>query len=356
MKTIKKTKKRFRLAVGPAGPSGQYARLREIYHVSHVPTALRILEDKRIVARRVDDNSCLDTHRVSVTWMAPNRWPEKGSRYGTVEFAFDFAALVEGRQIYWVESVDDRSLDTCRMLISDRDVSHLPVKRYDPDRSEGPLRLIDGEWFWRNNLEFELMVEGDLAMSRCIGVEVVRHNREHCGRRSAYRCDEVNGDEIKTAARIVAGALAGRYRLPSQSLTEGGWVSGFLQRGWFGIVDGLDAQFDDIDGKVSGKQGVELIVTAALMQLADGNVHGATDTAPLVSSAKRVRSSLRRLLRRRTKVAIASAHADNMVLIAPVATGRRTLPMRRPSNRASPNGAQIGEGTASRKIRCRQAG
>lgn len=290
---------------------------------------MRILEDKTISARRVDDDSILDEHRISVVWTAPNQWSNKGSRYGTVQFTFDFAELIEGRNLYWVEGVDGRSLDTCRMLISDKDVKGLPLKRYDPQASRGPLRLMNGEWFWKSDLEFELMIHGDLPLSQCRAVDAIVHNRNHCSRGSAYRCDEVTRNEIETAARLLAGALGGQYKLPYSSFVEDDRVSLLLQRGWTGILDALD---NDIDGSIRRKEEVDLVMAAALARLSSGNSNVAADLASLISSQRRVRSSLKRMLNRRAKVQITSPHGQMIYLAEAVPTGREALLVGREGN------------------------
>lgn len=190
MERLRKTTKAYRLPKGALRQGHGCTRLDALYHVAHLADAVRILEDLRIPARRVDDDSVLDSHRVSVVWTAPNRWPSTGSRYGTVEFAFDFARLVEGRRLYWVEGVERRRRGTCRLLVSGGDVDGLPVRRYDPERTRGPLRLVDGQWFWRDDLELELMVHEDLPISSCDVVSVVAHHRQYCQGGPVARCPD----------------------------------------------------------------------------------------------------------------------------------------------------------------------
>jgi hypothetical protein len=69
----------------PSSHDGQ--RLETIYHVVHLPTARRILEDGRLRAGLIYDESRLRKSRICVTWLSANTWAP-GSIYGNVQFAF----------------------------------------------------------------------------------------------------------------------------------------------------------------------------------------------------------------------------------------------------------------------------
>ena len=87
---------RFRFEIGSAASS----ELVTVRHVVHVPFARRIIEDGRIKAGLVYDESRLNTSRTSVTWVSANTWGP-GSIYGTVEFRFSWADIVAGQKLYW---------------------------------------------------------------------------------------------------------------------------------------------------------------------------------------------------------------------------------------------------------------
>jgi hypothetical protein len=61
------------------------ATLTEVYHVAHVPDACRIIEDGRIKAGLIGDESRLGRTRTSVCWLSANYW-HPGSIYGTNGF------------------------------------------------------------------------------------------------------------------------------------------------------------------------------------------------------------------------------------------------------------------------------
>jgi hypothetical protein len=64
------------------------AKLNTVRHIVHVLGARRIIEDDKIKAGLVYDESRLNRSRISVTWVSANTWAF-GSIYGTVEFQFD---------------------------------------------------------------------------------------------------------------------------------------------------------------------------------------------------------------------------------------------------------------------------
>jgi hypothetical protein len=45
-----------------------------VRHIAHVPHARRIIEDERVKAGLVYDESRLKTSRISVAWVSANRW------------------------------------------------------------------------------------------------------------------------------------------------------------------------------------------------------------------------------------------------------------------------------------------
>ncbi len=276
-----------------------------------------------IAGRQVTDESCLEGHSVTATWLSPNRWVD-GSRYGTVRFGFDFLDLIRGRKLYWVEDVPERAVPACRLLVTANDVSHLPVRRYRPRTSEGPIRLIGGEWFWRDDIAIELMFEGDLPISRCCEIDIVQHHQRQCGRGSAWRCDDLRLEADDFAGRILAGALAQRFSLPAPALVKKkGGETDLVIRGLKGISDALDGH-GRISGPVRRKEDVDQIVRAALLQISIGDAAGARGIITVIGSAKRLRSSITRIL-------------DRCVEPAGVTSSKAiTSEVRRPTRRALP--------------------
>src|SRR5436309_1091969 len=121
------------------GRTGTCTVLRCVHHVTHTEAALRILADYKITRGLIYDESVLNDTRTTVVWLSPNTWFH-GSRYGNVQFSFDFTDIVAKRKVYWVEAQTKYSPHAYRFIISDENLSHLPVKAYDVNADEGPLR------------------------------------------------------------------------------------------------------------------------------------------------------------------------------------------------------------------------
>jgi hypothetical protein len=66
----------------------------------------------------------------------------------------------------WVEVQKNYNPKACRFLITDEDVSHLPVKLYNASRDEGPLRYAEGLWYWNWTYIGEFMLQWGFRRSR----------------------------------------------------------------------------------------------------------------------------------------------------------------------------------------------
>ena len=88
--------------------SGSVAELSAVHHIVHLPMARRILEDCRIRAGLVYDESILNRSRIRVVWLSANDW-YRGSFYGNVQFTFDWEDVVAEQDFYWVEAMTQYS-------------------------------------------------------------------------------------------------------------------------------------------------------------------------------------------------------------------------------------------------------
>src|SRR5262249_37023799 len=183
------------------------AELKTVRHIVHVPIGHRIIEDGKIKAGLVYDESRLNKSRISVAWVSANSWVF-GSIYGTVEFQFDWDDLVTNQYIYWIEAMDYRP-KAYRFLLSKRNFQSIgPIKRYDPVNDTGPLRFSDGKFYWNAAYTSEFMIEDDLSLERCIGIEFVLHNKDWC-RPYGPSCDDRLGQPTVsyTGGRVLSFVL-----------------------------------------------------------------------------------------------------------------------------------------------------
>jgi hypothetical protein len=189
-------------------------RLHSVAHVTHVPTALRIVDDAKLRADLVFDKSRLNTERIRVVWLSPNDWSGAGGfRYGNIRFSFDWATLVDQKQYYWVESIA-YGIEACRILITDVDYSS-SLDTYDPTTGDGPWWLApSGEHYWNGNYCLEIMFEGDLELSLATNVDFVKHHSNQCNiNHRTCRSRDFSAD--KAGAEFVAALVS---RKPSIAL------------------------------------------------------------------------------------------------------------------------------------------
>jgi hypothetical protein len=163
---------RFKFAIGPNN------ELTTVRHVAHVPVARRIVEDGWIRAGLVYDNSRLNRSRIGVVWVSANTGGP-GSIYGTVEFQFAWPDLVASQKIYWVEAMTNYP-NAYRLLLSKRDIQSELIMPYDPEKDEGPLRFKDGRYYWNGAYTSEFMIEDDLSLNQCAGLDFVQHHAQYC--------------------------------------------------------------------------------------------------------------------------------------------------------------------------------
>jgi hypothetical protein len=157
----------------------QAPELTTVRHIAHVQSARRIIQDGRIKAGLVYDDSKLNKSRISVAWVSANTWA-LGSIYGTVEFKFSWTDLIADQNIYWVEAMTNYKPSAFRLLLSKRNITNGVVRRYNPQRDDGPLRFKDGEYYWNGNYTSEFMIEDDLSLDRCTGIRFVAHHSQYC--------------------------------------------------------------------------------------------------------------------------------------------------------------------------------
>lgn len=181
--------------------------LTSVAHVAHVPTSIRIAEDRRLRADLVFDKSKLNKERIRVVWLSPNDWDGAGGfRYGNVRFHFDWATLVQGKRSYWVESIA-YGVEACRILLTDTDYSST-LDVYDPTVGDGPWwESPSGEHHWNGGYCLEVMIEGDLDLALATDVDFVKHHAKRCN--IDYKtCAYCGASRDKGGAEFVAAMVS----------------------------------------------------------------------------------------------------------------------------------------------------
>ncbi|MGY3484439.1 hypothetical protein ACVW1C_002322 [Bradyrhizobium sp. USDA 4011] len=195
----------YRLTLPTSATARAYHELKTVHHVVHVPGARRILEDDRIRAGLIYDESRLNKSRTCVAWVSANTWGP-GSIYGNVQFSFSWRDIIRGRQLYWVEAIK-YSPHAYRLLVTNRDLSNSRhVTPYDPRTDKGPVVRQGGRWYWNGDYTSEFMVDSDLELADCTGFSFIRHRPDRC-RLYQSGCKDRNAPTYRIGGRVLAFLL-----------------------------------------------------------------------------------------------------------------------------------------------------
>lgn len=184
----------------------------EVSHTAHVQTALDIVRDGIFRSRLVYDESILNMHRLPVVWLSPNAWDVPGSRYGSVEFWFDWKKLIAETKFYWVEAITRYSPPAPRILITSMDRTNLPVVRYDPGDCDGPwaYNKSDDTHYRNGEYTLEFMYESDIRIDSVQKITFVKHSPKYCSikREKPALCEERGLLAEHACVRFISGLMA----------------------------------------------------------------------------------------------------------------------------------------------------
>lgn len=178
-------------------------------HVTHLSAACDIIRHSAIRAGLVYDKSQLNTKRILVNWLSPNKWHNVGgSRYGPVAFRLSWASLVRGKRYYWVGSMG-YSPTAVRILVTDRDRSRA-FPRYDPTLRSGPWwhDAATGSHYWNGRYCLEVMLERDVELSEVLCLDGVDHHKQRCNVAPRGACPEAGFEAADGRAHLIAALVA----------------------------------------------------------------------------------------------------------------------------------------------------
>ncbi len=297
--------------------SGSRREMEGVYHVAHVSSAKRIVEDRKVKANPVGDRSILKGLGTGVSWLSANTWV-RGPMYGTVGFEFAWDDVIRDRKFFWIEAITDYTPTAFRILISDRDDPPEGGLRYDPRRDDGPLRFVDGEWSWAGHLTSEFMLEDDIALRRSERLTFERHNPEHCNLHGPS-CEELRRQDPEqvTAGKLLAHALArdihaidGLWKPAAQSQLRAP-----LETGYEGLYDALIFE-NDIGFAGALRIGASCLAAmyGALALYDAGQLGDAHELLATISDEKRCETAL---------IAVVRAHFRDPRWLPRLGRGRR---------------------------------
>lgn len=268
---------------------GHWRDLTRVSHVTHLHRAKKIIRDCEIKSQLVYDESILNQSRTTVVWVSPKEWPA-GYRYGSVAFDFNWRVLSSEKHFYWVESIPAYHPAACRILVSEQQGLERLVtclQPYDPGKSDGPLRVVDRDWFFNDEYTLELMFDENLPLQRMDGLRFVTHHRDFCCEQrylSNTRCED-RSMEVSDIGAQVAATIIGlqNYTIRDKlRVYEGEW---WLRPSTLTAVNGAWRAIRPLDadhGPVSDLDFARKIVRAALMHLAHNQIpHARSLTAQL---------------------------------------------------------------------------
>jgi hypothetical protein len=298
----------YRYRIRIPQPSQRHHRdgavLTDVHHVAHIPEARRILEDKRIRAGLVYDESRLKRSRTCVAWASANTWPTLGSIYGNVQFTFDWSDILRDRQIYWVEHMLGYRPSAYRLLLTDRDLApgvSRNVIPYDPAVDKGPLRKRDGVWYWNGDYTSELMVEDDLPLRLCRSVSFIKHRRDIC-RLHGSSCADRTASAFETGGRFMAFLLGNglhgldrAFRRPASMRSRLPLVDS-VGVGIEGIMDALRGGRDRFDGGIRRAASSRAVLRGALAHYGADQVDQARALVSQLASAEVFDRALERVV------------------------------------------------------------
>lgn len=272
--------KPYACVVPSKGVTGTCTVLSTLHHVTHTDPALRILTDGKITRGLIYDESILNDSRTTVVWLSPNNWFD-GSRYGCVQFTFDFSDIVSGRKIHWVE-VRKYKRHAYRFIVSNQDLSKLPVAAYDPNKEDGPLRFSNGVWYWNSTHTAEFLLDASLLLHQCKRMDFIKHHDWFCA--APGGCDDLKSSGEKAGGRVMAFLLSRGFRIVDGTLivTEPKRaLSTAAERGISNIHDELSGL---ANGPLKAEASIDAALRSALLQFAVGDIKLAQATVKLIGS------------------------------------------------------------------------
>jgi hypothetical protein len=279
----------------------RYCRpLDQVFHVAHVDDACRIIEDGRIKAGLIGDESRLRKTRTSVCWLSANYWTP-GSIYGVIQFTFRWGDIIRDRNVYWVEVMNYPN-PAYRFLITDRDLSGSSLlQHYDPTTARGPLRLRNGVWYWNGKYTSEFMLDSNLSLRRCVEISAITHRADRCRLYGSSSCADARRSTRSTGAQTLAYVIARgltrvRHCFVCRTASGGLEAGREVRNTLYFLLDKLTPK--EPHGPISSQRRRDAAMKGALLLYGTGQVSDARELARSFASTAIARAALERHAKR----------------------------------------------------------
>ncbi|TYP94877.1 hypothetical protein LX73_0168 [Fodinibius salinus] len=262
-----------------------------VRHVCHISTAINIIQDHKIKPRLITDKSKLRSTRTKVCWLSPNEWGI-GYRYGNVSFEFNIDELIDGKNIYWIESID-YDIPACRFLITNEEKPNL--KAYKPKLKNGPwwYNQENDTHYFNGYYCLELMLEEEILLDELLKLEFVKHHSSYCARyrTSPKKCNELGSLGAKAGSLFLAKAVTQALDLSlikDSLLEEKGEVTVNFENALAYLIPGpfSKLEYNNVIDKES--DAVKPIVRGILNSLALDEYDEAKELAKLLDSEEKI--------------------------------------------------------------------
>lgn len=261
--------KKYSIQIPPANSkSDDVSEFDRVYHVAHISSARRILEDGQIRAGLIYDESRLNSSRTSVSWFSANTWGN-GSIYGSVEFSFDWRDLSAGKKLFWVEAMNYNPT-AFRILFTKRSKDGTGLLQpYNPLSDDGPLRRKKDVWYRNSRLTSEFMIDENIDLGRCIDLQFITHNQDIC-RLHKGACNEKALSVHRVGGRVLAFLIGNDLHVVDHVLKRPSCFDGkrplseAVDTAVSGLLSELASEKDRLGGAIRSKASRGAVMRGAL--------------------------------------------------------------------------------------------
>jgi hypothetical protein len=179
--------------------------LQTVTHVTHIRSALSIIESGKIRAQRIVSDSELTKVCSRVVWLSPNAWAE--SVYGNVQFILDFKRLITERYCYLVEQPSFKT-QTYRFLITNK--KHGNITLYRPTGPTDPWwqDQTTDRYLHKLGITIQFVIDRDIKVDDLVRMEFVSHAHTNCVISGDRICESGKWLPQQGGARFFAAAVA----------------------------------------------------------------------------------------------------------------------------------------------------